>query len=153
MFAKNYLDVDSESYRGVEPSKKLVNLFRLNNPKLSRTIVTKSFEESFDRWEKYGDEYILLALFGSASYIMKPYIEKVSNSGNKFFLMFYKEWYVPEPFKDMHHFNYSSQYLANIFKNAHIIQTNYYYIICSEEINLSKALAKHEQEYSRGLFD
>lgn len=153
LFVQKYLDVGKDGYRGVEPSNKLVYQFRVNNPHLSRNIVNRSFEESFDRWEKYNDTHILLALFGTASYIMRPYLEKVANSGKKFFLMFYKDGFVPTEFKDMHHFMYNSVILERMFRKSYKYSSKDYYIVSSDRLDIAKAILEYDYEHPRGLFD
>ena len=106
LMLRDNIVVDPSNYKCVEPSRKLAYLFRVNNPKYHKALLNRSFEESIDRWKEFNDA-LLIALFGAASYIMKPYLEMIPVSNRKYFLMFYKEGFVPESLKEMHHFNYS----------------------------------------------
>lgn len=152
LFLRDFLKALPENYKAVEPSNRLVYAFRQNNPKYYKCVSTKSFEESLDRWKNF-DNCLLLGLFGSASYLMRPYLEMIPLVGKRYFLMFYREEFTPKGLEHMHHFNYSREYLGNIFKYAYKLQTKDYYIISSESIDLNKAKLEYEYNTQRSLFD
>ena len=108
-----YFQIDPKKYWGVDPSKKAIEKFKSSHPELKDRLFCNSFEESVNYWTKGNN--IVLATFGAASFFMKPYLKILADSGQDFFLMFYKEGYCPESFKDMHHFNYTDSELKEIF--------------------------------------
>lgn len=149
---KEHIQVSPSDYKCVEPSVKLVNLFKANNPKFSRSILNKSFEESMDRWREFED-CLLIALFGSASYIMPSYLEMIPTTRKKYLLMFYRDEYVPEELSIMHHFKHSERYLVDIFRGAFICKIKNYIIVTSEKINVKKAIEDYEFYKSSKLFE
>lgn len=120
-------------YRGIDPSKKAIEQFRLNYPEWSDCVYCKSFEESVNYWIK-GDA-VVLATFGAASYFMRPYLEILANSGKDYFLMFYKEDYCPESFKSMHHFIYTESDIKTIFPKGYIYHLDNYCLLSSHALN------------------
>lgn len=121
------LGVAPEKYTGVDPSEKAIQAFRVNHPSHKWRVFKKSFEEASYFWQK--SDAVILATFGAASYIMEPYLRIIANERKNHFLMFYREEYCPEPFKDMHHFNYPTSLLKSIFTDSEFIEMGDYRII------------------------
>lgn len=117
-------------YRGVDPSKKAIELFKQSHPELSNRLFVNSFEESVNYWSK--GTAVVLATFGAASYFMHQYLDILAKSGQDYFLMFYREDYCPEQFKDMHQFIYRGNALSVIFPSGHINLIDNYRIVCSQ---------------------
>jgi len=127
-----HFNIEPSRYRGVDPSKKAIEQFKQSHPELSNRLFVNSFEESVNYWSK--GSAVVLATFGAASYFMHQYLEILTKSGQDYFLMFYKDNYCPEQFKEMHHFNYTDLGLAGIFTDREIIKINSYRIISSKRI-------------------
>lgn len=121
-------------YYGVDASQKAVDYFRNINKGFYKRVSRKSFEESIDKWR--GFDGAIIALFGSASYIMFPYLRILKNVCNDYFLMFYKKGYCPESLKSMHHFEYSKEELECLFKESYILEYDNYYIVSTKKINI-----------------
>ena len=119
----------SSEWYGVEPSKKLVDYVRSKYVGFGKRISRMSFEEAIDKWK--GTGYVVVALFGSASYIMEQYLKILKDSGTDFFLMFYREGYCPEQFNDMHHFCYQKKQLQRMF-GCEVSEYGDYYIVSSK---------------------
>lgn len=137
----NILPVD---YYGVDASQKAVDYFRTVNRGFYKRVSKKSFEESVDRWRAF--DGVVIALFGSASYIMLPYLNILKNECKDYFLMFYKKGYCPESLKSMHHFEYTKQELENIFKDSYISDYGNYYLVSTKEINIKPYIKSIQNE-------
>lgn len=120
-------------YKGVDPSRKALEAFRENVPGLSRCVSRLSMEQAVERWQK--DTYVIIALFGAASYFMRQYLQILEGSGHDFFLMFYREGFVPEAFKTMHHFEYTQLDLEEMFPHTHFYPTKDYRIVSTRTLN------------------
>ena len=131
-------------YYGVDASQKAVDFFRTVNRGFYKRVSKKSFEESVDRWRAF--DGVVIALFGSASYIMLPYLNILKNECKDYFMMFYKKGYCPESLKAMHHFEYSKQDLENLFKDAFISEYGNYYIVSTKEINIKPYIKSIQNE-------
>ena len=70
-------------------------------------MFVNSFEESINYWKQ--GTAVVHATFGAASYFMQPYLKILAESGVDYFLMFYREKYCPEDFRQMHHFEYKKK--------------------------------------------
>ncbi len=125
--------LDPYKYRGVDPSKKAIEQFKTAHPELSRRLFVNSFEESVNYWKQ--GTAVVLATFGAASYFMKPYLKILAGSGVDYFLMFYREGYCPQAFKQMHHFNYSDYLLTDILPNGYICTLGNYRLLCSKALD------------------
>ena len=121
--------LDPYKYRGVDPSKKAIEQFKASHPELSRRLFVSSFEESVNYWKQ--GTAVVLATFGAASYFMRPYLKILAESGVDYFLMFYRERYRPEQFKDMHHFEYTDSQLQVFFSEASHFEVSQYRIYSS----------------------
>ena len=111
-------NISPNKYHGVDPCQKAITDFKNNLPEFANRIRCQSFEEAINAWK--GKEAVVVATFGAASYIMKPYLQILATHNRHYFLMFYKEDFCPESFKEMHHFHYSHQELEEIFPKARI---------------------------------
>ena len=129
-----YFGVPSYKYRGIDPSKKAVELLKENYPEYGKWVFNMSFEESVNYWSK-GDA-VVLATLGAASYFMHQYLKILSQSGVDYFLMFYKEGYCPKQFIQMHHFNYSDKFLLSLFPNGFMSLIDNYRVLTSKQLPL-----------------
>lgn len=123
------LNLKPWNYRGVDPSKKAINLLKERFPAYSDCVFNMSFEESVNYWSK--GNAVILATFGAASYFLEPYLKILSQSNQSYFLMFYKEGYCPDNLLQMHHFDYSDVQLRAIFPNANVALIGNYRILAS----------------------
>jgi len=138
----------SELYTCCDPSKKMVESFRRQRRGFYRNICTRSFEESYDRWTKSND--VIVGLFGSPSYVMPRYLNMLNDWNKTYFLMFYKEGYIPEQFKDTHTFGLKRYELCNMFYRGKVIDYNNYYIVTNEDIVIRERPTMPKQ---KTLFD
>lgn len=121
-------------YRGVDPSLKAIDAIKGAFPEYAGRVFHSSFEESVRYWSH--SNAVILATFGTASYIMQPYLKILAESGLDYFLMFYREGYCPEEFRQMHHFEYTDVQLQEIFLSATIISVGDYKVCSSKPLNL-----------------
>lgn len=136
--------VKPENYYGIEPSAKAVKYFRENVKGFYRRCSRVSFEESVDKWKT--SQNTIIALFGSASYIMGQYLKILKESPNDYFLMFYKKGYCPENLKEMHHFDYSKEALAYSFNSAYVMEFGNYYIVSSKDVKIKPIINPIQNE-------
>lgn len=103
-----------KNYKGVEPNKRDVEKFRELNKGYHQSVRCCAYEQMSTQVQ---NDSVIIALFGSASYVMPEYIRLMQQekTGNKLFLMFYNEGYCPEYAKGMHHFKYTKKWLENEF--------------------------------------
>ena len=127
------LKLSPSEWYGVEPSKKAVNQVRSTRSGFYKRVATQSFEESVEKWKD--QEYTILGLFGSASYVMWQYLKLLRESKNSYLLMFYKEGYKPKEFDLMHHFEYTKDGLERFFSRP-IIEYKNYYIVSDKDIKI-----------------
>ena len=127
-------NIEPMHYRGVDPSKKAIEQFKQSHPELSNRLFVNSLEESVNYWSK--GTAVVLATFGAASYFMRQYLEILAKSGQDYFLMFYREDYCPEQFKDMHQFLYMDNDLSVIFPDGHIYHVDNYRVVSSKSASL-----------------
>ena len=118
--------VNANDYCGCEPSKNAVAKIKELYPEFSRNITAMSFEQTIEKIQD--DDYVFIGLFGSPSYVMKPYLKILAERSNPYFLMFYKEGYIPEYAKSMHSFNYPKEELQQIF-GVDIEEYGNYYVL------------------------
>lgn len=136
--------INPNIYYGVDASKKAVDYFRKTYKGFYKRVSRKSFEESVDKWK--GFDGVVIALFGSASYIMYPYLRILKNECRDYFLMFYKEGYCPDDLKQMHHFSYSHEELNCLFDNVYVQEYGNYYIVSTKEINIKPIINPIQNE-------
>ena len=122
--------VTPDNYLGIEPSQNMCRSFTMNNPNFSSSVLNKAYEECSAKSKKFD---ITVALFGSASYIMAPYLRILASSGCDYFLMFYKDGFCPECYKSCHHFAYTKEDIKSMFPRCSVTMSNNY-IICSSKL-------------------
>ena len=137
--------ITPEMYYGCDPSKKAVEFFRETNKGFYHRVSKKPFEELVGRWK--GSESAVIALFGSASYIMWPYLRMLADCNEAYFLMFYQYDYVPEGLEFMHHFKYDEELLRRTFTKAKVKTWNNYIIVSTKDIDIKPVYVQ------RGLFE
>lgn len=121
--------IKPELYYGVDPSKKSITQFRSIGG-FYRRCSTISFEEAINKWLSANS--VVISLFGAASYFMSQYLRKLNESGLDYCLMFYREDYDPEEFREMHHFYYKKSDLRSMFPNANLYTHQKYYTLSSK---------------------
>lgn len=131
-----------ENYYGIDPSKKAIKLFRERNAGFYRRCSCISFEEAVKKWLSAGS--VVIALFGTASYLMEQYLRKLCESGVDYCLTFYREDYSPDEFKEMHHFKYNSVRLRSLFPNCNIYNHKKFITISSKKIVWQKPTVENE---------
>nr|DAW48877.1 MAG TPA: NNMT/PNMT/TEMT family [Caudoviricetes sp.] len=134
--------IQPELYYGIDPSKKAIKQFRENTVGFYRRCSTNSFEEAVNKW--LSADSVIIALFGTASYFMHQYLRKLGESGLDYCLMFYREEYSPDEFKDMHHFKYDRAQLRSMFPNCNIYIHKNYITISSKKIIWQKPTIENE---------
>lgn len=137
-----YTKIRPELYYGVDPSKKAIKLFREKAAGFYRRCSTISFEEAIKKW--LSADSVIIALFGTASYIMPQYLRKLGESGLDYCLMFYREEYTPEEYKDMHHFTYDRVQLRSMFPNCNIYNHKNFITISNKKIIWKKPTVENE---------
>lgn len=126
-----YANLSPSKWYGVEPSKKCVSYVRDEYRGFYKRVSNSSFEESIDKWR--ASDSVVVALFGTASYLMGQYLKLLKESGKDYFLMFYKYGYCPEQFASMHHFSYTKEGLERSF-GLEVVEFGNYYIVSSKQI-------------------
>lgn len=134
--------IKPELYYGVDPSKKAVQLFRAQTSGFYRRCSTTSFEEAINKW--LSADSVVVALFGTASYLMHQYLRKLNESGLDYCLMFYKDDYSPEEFKDMHHFCYDRLEIRSMFPKANIYKHNKFLTVSSKRLIWQQATIEND---------
>ena len=120
-------------YIGIDPSRKSIERFKTRYPDFADRLYVSSFEESVRYWSQ-GNPFIM-AIFGTASYIMRPYLELLDKSGKKYFIMFYKEGYCPKEYEGTHYFRYSLDDIHKMLPSAEVLPYNNYYIASNKKIH------------------
>lgn len=133
-----YFGVPFNKYRGVDPSRKAIESLKEAFPEYGKWVFNMSFEESVNYWTK-GDA-VVLATFGAASYFMHQYLNILSQSEKDYFLMFYKEGYCPQQYAQMHHFNYTDEFLQSIFPHGFMRLIDNYRVVTSKQFPQEKLL-------------
>lgn len=123
---------DKSGYMGIEASKDMTNRFRERHPLLKGRITCRPFEEVSGALEWFD---IAVAMFGSASYIMRPYLNIIGSEAKDYFLMFYRDGFCPEAYKACHHFRYTASDISKIFPKGCIREWNDYLVCSSKDID------------------
>ena len=114
-------------YIGIDPSSKMIDILRKKHP--GYQVVNIPFEWLNLKAVNFSS---VVALFGSASYIKEQSLRRIPKR-KQVFLMFYKEDYHPVTYqltgKEMDHFTYSRNTLADMFPHCRIKVFNNYYIV------------------------
>lgn len=125
--------ISSSQYKGAEPSNVLINAFREKQNGFYRNVTKSPFESLSERWTKPGT--LVISLFGKASYIMRPYLEKVVSSGNDYFFMFFKDGELPTELEGTHTIGYTQQEIKEMFpKSNRTIMKDEYYVVTNKKI-------------------
>lgn len=130
-----YLDniaQDENSYLGIEASKVMVEQFKAKHPSFAGAVKHSAFEECSKKIEQFD---IVVALFGSASYIMRPYLSIINRDAKDYFLMFYQDGFCPESYRTCHHFSYSASDVRQMFPHGYLYDGENYRICSSKEID------------------
>ena len=136
------IDITPDRYRGIDPSREMLNIFRAKHPEYTRKTCKTAFEEDGDNYTKSDN---VIALFGSASYVMPAYLCNLAKTHKGLFLMFYKVGYYPVTYEKtgvaMHHFNYKKGWLEAMFTDCEVTDFDNYYIVSdikakSKQLNL-----------------
>ena len=115
--------------RGKDAANKGAQLV-VNGINITGQVRCTSFEEDGEKYYSYDN---VVALYGSCSYVMKPYIETLAKRHKKVLLMFYKEDYSPITYEktgvSIHHFIYSKEWLEKTFSSCRVISLYQYNIV------------------------
>ncbi len=128
--AENF--ITPANYLTCEPSQKLTSAFRTKHKNFHKRIITKSFEEISEKWTQT-PETAIISLFGSASYVMTPYLNLIAKGHHPHLLMFYKDNYCPPEYHQMHHFPKTQHDLEKLFPHSKIYPIGNYYIVTSQK--------------------
>lgn len=137
-----------ELYTCCDPSRKMVEKFRMLRRGFYRNICTRSFEESYDRWTK--DNAVIVGLFGAPSYVMPRYLNMLDDWHKTYFLMFYKDGFIPAQFKDMHTFGMKRYEIASMFYRGKIVDYDNYVIATNADVVIRERSIRPKQ---LNLFD
>jgi len=99
-----------DDYVGIDPSLKMLDIFRMKHSEYNDKLVHTDFESFYD--PKGFD--LAVALYGVASYINPLCYKKVFdvlNDGGRYFLMFYADDYYPHTYEKTH--KEMSRYMFN----------------------------------------
>lgn len=132
-----HIGIAPKQYYGVDPSKKAVARFRESNEGMYQRICTRPFEEVSDKWMK--TECVVVALFGSASYLMTQYLQMVAKANKPHFLMFFREGFIPAVLESTHTFQRKEEDLRRLFPYSHIHKFGDYLVVTNQEVNWEKA--------------
>lgn len=121
------LSVLPEFYRGCDPSRNAVARFRTLHPEYAHRVTLAAFEECYAQWIHASDA--MVALYGSPSYLMLPYLRMIAASQRPLFLMFYAQDYCPGAVQAMHSFPYSMEQLQRIFVGCTFQRLEHYWVV------------------------
>lgn len=131
-----------DSYYGVDPSKKAIEQFRHETQGFYRRCSKNSFEETINKWMSANS--VVLALFGTASYLMHQYLRKLDESGLDYVLMFYREDFAPDEYKDMHHFIYDRLEIRSMFPKANMYRHKKFITVSSKKLIWQQATVEND---------
>lgn len=131
-----------ERYYGVDPSKKSVTQFRSKADGFYRRCSTMSFEQAINKW--LSADSVVIALWGTASYFMHQYLRKLGESGIEHCLMFYREGYSPEEYKDMHHFEYTKNEIKSFFPKSNVYNHEKFITVSSRQLTWQQTTVTNE---------
>lgn len=122
------VNIDASNYTGIDPSKVMLSIFHNKFPQYQSRTINKAFEE----YEFKEDFEWIVSLYGSMSYIMRPYIRRIESYCYHYYLMFYAPGYTPVTYiksgVKMHHFNYSINDIQQLLPNARLSKFNNYIV-------------------------
>lgn len=118
----DYIDINENNYLGIDPSKKMINVFSKKHP-TKNTLITTLENSNFIP----DNNTFLVSLFGSISYVdpefFSNFIKKYQN--NYYFFMFYTKGYVPHLYSDLQDIKQSSLEDFGISEKDTMIFNNY----------------------------
>lgn len=121
------LKVSSDEYFGIDPSNKMLEIFRKKHPGYHNLCIP--FEMLNLKFVVFNT---IVALFGSASYIEIEALTDVPK-GKILFLMFYKETYHPVTYKrsgcELEYYEHSRDELEESFPHCEVKEFGNYYIV------------------------
>lgn len=124
------IEVSPLQYYGIDPSKEMLNKFIEKHPEYRFRVVQDIFEHDSTNLKEYD---WVVSLFGSISYVEPERLKKISESGVRHFLMFYKEDYYPVTYTlanvEFSHYSNSVELLNCIFPKSNIKEFNNYIIV------------------------
>lgn len=124
------VEIAPERYRGIDPSREMLTIFKDRHPLHARKLCRVAFEEDADNYLKFDN---VVALYGSASYVMPVYMELFAANHKGCFLMFYRNGYYPATYQktgiEMHHFYYDRRQLQKMFPDCEVTDFDNYYIV------------------------
>lgn len=138
-----HIQIDKRLYQGIEPSRKLLEQFRANLPNYSRCVRRKAFEEDGLNFIYYDN---VVALFGTASHIMLPYLKRLAEHRNQvgLFLMFFEDNWTPDflniPNTCIPYFKHPIDELRMYFSGCEIVTYDTYVIVTNYNINWQEVL-------------
>jgi len=87
----DYILLNKDDYIGIDSSVGMINELKKCHAKYSDNVILSNFEDFFITTKKD----LLIALFGTASYINPKYFNKINGFCDKYFLMFFRDNYKP----------------------------------------------------------
>ncbi len=131
--------IDPKQYQGIDPSAKMLELFRQKNPNYKIRVRRKSFEYESDKCLAYD---WVISLFGTPSYLMLPYLRKLSKRNGGLFLMFYRHDFTPAYYKEtgvhIHNFNYTEREITSIFEGYKFFYYYDYLVVTTLDVDFCK---------------
>jgi hypothetical protein len=135
--------ISPDRYYGIDPSRKAIERFRKNVIGYYKCCSTKAFEETHSKWSE-GDK-VVIALFGTASYLMEPYLKLLAKSKQDYFLMFFKDDYYPESLRGTHSFVHTKEELKALFPECVMYNHKNYITVSSKPVEWMTPRPKYEQ--------
>lgn len=137
------ISIDKSNYQGIEPSRKMIDKFREKHPELSRRVRRKAFEEDGLSFSDYDNT---VALFGTASYIMRPYLLRLAERrmSNGLFLMFFKDGWKPDFIDDcssVPHFRHTEKEIREMFRGCAVKEIGNFIVVTNFKVDLSDTTA------------
>ncbi|MCR5164591.1 MAG: hypothetical protein K6C40_11285 [Thermoguttaceae bacterium] len=123
--------IEPDRYVGLEPASKMNERFDAEFPAYSSRLIRGPFEEVNWKKEETNEGLPLrfdltVGLWGSPSYIMRPYLFTIPRISKRFFLMFYAPDYEPDFYgsvpQTFHPFHYAISTLRSIFPSDSVVQ-------------------------------
>lgn len=126
--------VPANSFYGIDSNFLAIDTLSNEYPMLKNRLNNISFEECRKLWQNYNG--VIIALFGTASYLMGPYLKILKESKKDYFLMFFKKGFCPIGFINTHFNEYSLEGIRHSFSGGYVKEYSNYIIASSKEINL-----------------
>lgn len=121
-------------YYGIDPNPFAIDSISREYPKFKQRLSCKPFEESRKMWLPYSG--VVIALFGTASYLMGQYLKILKENHRDYFLMFFKPGFSPIGLENTHFNEYSLEGIQQSFVGGYVKEFSNYIIASSKEINL-----------------